>query len=127
MKPPTILAVDDDAIARNLIVQALSGLGFRVFEADSAAEALLVCRTLKDQPLDMLIVEYSPPSFLGRELAEQILRCCPKVKVLHLSEQPYSRMQEENGLLPGSSFLQKPFTGQQLIVTVQGLFGSRPH
>jgi hypothetical protein len=53
------------------------------------------------------------------------MRSCPNIKVLHLSVWPYSRMQEENGLVPGSSFLPKPFTGGQLTAVVQSLLTNK--
>jgi len=117
----TILVVEDDPITRNFIVHALTGQGHRVFEADTGVEALIVCKALKDRPVDLLIADHSLPSTNGRELAEQILQACPNVKVLHLSVWPYSRMEEENGLVPGGSFLQKPFTSGQLMTLVQSL------
>jgi CheY-like chemotaxis protein len=102
---PTILVVEDDPITRNFIVHVLTGQGYRVFEADTAAEAVIVCDTLKNQPLDLLITDHAVPSTTGRELAERIMQSCPNIKVLHLSVWPYSRLEEENGVFPGSSFL----------------------
>ena len=122
---PTILVVEDDPITRNFIVHVLTGQGYRVFEADTAAEAVIVCDTLKNQPLDLLITDHAVPSTTGRELAERIMQSCPNIKVLHLSVWPYSRLEEENGVLPGSSFLQKPFTGGQLMFLVQNLLTQR--
>ena len=122
---PTILVVEDDPIARNLIVQVLTGLGFRVFEADTAAEAWIVCRSMRDHSLDMVIAAHALPQTTGREVAERIADLCPDVKVLQISALPYQRMQDENALLPGSSFLQKPFTSGQLATTVQSILTPR--
>ena len=118
---PTILVVEDDPITRNFIVHVLTGEGYRVFEADTAAEAVIVCDAVKNHSLDVLITDHSLPTTSGRELAERIMQSCPDVKVLHLSVWPFTRMQEEDGLVPGSSFLQKPFTGGQLMTVVQSL------
>ena len=118
---PTILVVDDEPIVRNLIVHVLSRQGFVVFEADSANEALTICRTLKDERLDLLITDHALQGTTGRALADRISESCPNVKVLHLSTGAHSVLKKEDGLLPGSSFLQKPFTPGQLISVVQSV------
>jgi two-component system, cell cycle sensor histidine kinase and response regulator CckA len=122
---PTILVVEDDPIVRNVMAQTLGRLGFRVFEADSANEALLVCTSLKNQPLDLMITDHTLQQTTGRELAESVLECCPNIKILHISVWPYTRMEQENALTPGSSFLQKPFTGGQLATLVQSILTPR--
>jgi two-component system, cell cycle sensor histidine kinase and response regulator CckA len=122
---PTILVVENDPITPNFIVHVLTGQGYRVFEADTAVEAVIVCDALKDRTLDLLIADHALANTSGRELAERVMQSCPKIKVLHLSVWPYSRMQEENGLVPGSSFLQKPFTGGQLTAVVQSLLTNK--
>jgi CheY-like chemotaxis protein len=121
----TILVVEDDPIARNFMVQVLTGQGLRVFEADTAAEALTVCSALKDQALDLVIADHVLPNTTVRNLAERILEFCPHVKIIHVSAFTFSRMEQENELVPGSSFLQKPFTGDQLINLVQQTLNPR--
>jgi DNA-binding response OmpR family regulator len=60
---PIILVVEDEPIVRNLIVDLLTRQGWLVFEADTAAEARIVCGALKDEQLDLLIVaDESSPS-----------------------------------------------------------------
>jgi two-component system, cell cycle sensor histidine kinase and response regulator CckA len=125
LRAPVILVVEDDPIVRNLAVRALTERGFRVFEADTAAEALIVCRSLTNQTIDLVITDHTLAQTTGRELAEQILAECAKVKILQLSAWPFSRMQEENALVPGSSFLQKPFSGAQLITAVESILTPR--
>jgi DNA-binding response OmpR family regulator len=122
---PTILVVENDPITPNFIVHVLTGQGYRVFEADTAVEAVIVCDALKDRTLDLLIADHALANTSGRELAARVMRSCPNIKVLHLSVWPYSRMQEENGLVPGSSFLPKPFTGGQLTAVVQSLLTNK--
>jgi CheY-like chemotaxis protein len=122
---PTILVVDDEPIVRNLIVHVLSRQGFVVFEADSATEALIVCRALKDEPLDLLITDHALQGTTGRALANRISESCPNVKVLQLSTGAHSALKMQDALLPGSSFLQKPFTPGQLVNAVQNVLNQR--
>ena len=85
----------------------------------------MVCGALNGQPLDLLITDHALPQTTGRELAERIVKSCPNAKVLQVAALPFTRMQEEDALLPGSAFLQKPFTGGQLIGAVQGILAAR--
>jgi DNA-binding response OmpR family regulator len=114
---PTILVVEDEPIIRNLIVDVLSRHGWLVFEADTATEALIVCRALKEEQLDLLIVADKLSLVNGHELADRVLAGCPNVKTLHLSAVPT--------LAPGGAFLQKPFTTGQLMNAVESLLNPR--
>jgi len=88
-----------------------------VFEADTAAEAQIVCNALKDEQLDLLIVADELAGSTGHALGERILAGCPNAKVLHLSTMP--------SLVLSSGFLQKPFTTGQLMNAVQSLLHPR--
>jgi DNA-binding response OmpR family regulator len=114
---PTILVVEDEPIVRNLIVDVLTRQGWRVFEADTATEAQIVCSALKDEQLDLLIVadELSPAR--GRELADRIREGCPNVEVLYLSD--------AQAPVSVGNFLQKPFTTGQLMTAVESLLNPR--
>jgi DNA-binding NtrC family response regulator len=116
---PTVLIVDDDPIVRNVARLALARSGHAVIDANGAAEASTLCRSLGDQQIDLLIIDHRLMPGVGREVAENILTLCPALKVLVISGWPYHQVQEEDGIPPGGSFLQKPFTPQQLLSTVQ--------
>jgi two-component system cell cycle sensor histidine kinase/response regulator CckA len=122
---PTILVVEDDPIVRNVIVHILTRQGLLVFEANSCAEAINICKSLRDEPLDVLISSHPPSPSSGRETALRILEHCPNIAVLHLSPWSYSYMEAAGELLPGSSYLQKPFTAGQLVSAVQGILDPR--
>ena len=51
--PPTILIVEDEALARCLVSDELRSRGFRVLEAGSAPEALTVLETVR---IDLLLI-----------------------------------------------------------------------
>jgi DNA-binding response OmpR family regulator len=114
---PTILVVEDEPITRNLIVDVLTRQGWLVFEADTVTEAQIVCSALNDERIDVLIVAEEAFSSPDGDFADRILTACPGVKILHLSAAP--------SLEPGSSYLQKPFTGGQLMDAVESLLRPR--
>ena len=120
-----ILLVEADAIVRNLMIRVLSGRGFTVYEAASSEEALALCESvLADNKIDLLVADHPTT---GRDVAQRILELCANTKVLHVSGWPFEMVQRENVLLPGSSFLQKPFTASQLANAIQDLLNPRTH
>ena len=119
---PKILVVEADAIVRNLMIRVLSRQGVTVYEAATAEEALVLCKSLNDEPLDLVIADHQTS---GRQITERILGECTNTKILQISGWPFEMMQKEQGLLPGSSFLQKPFTATKLLETVETLLSPR--
>jgi two-component system KDP operon response regulator KdpE len=118
---PTVLIVDDDPIVRNLVRLALSDDGYAVMDATDAAEAAALCECLGDQQIDLLIIDHRHGPWRSREVAESIMQSCPAMKVLVISGRSFQEVQGQDGFLPGSSFLQKPFTPQQILSTVQSV------
>jgi len=118
---PSILVVEADAVVRNLMIRVLSYRGFTVYEASDPAEALAMCKSFAGK-IDLLIVDHATT---GRDVNEQILVSCPDIKVLHISGWPFETIQEQNALIPGSSFLKKPFTAVELANSVQALLSPR--
>ena len=118
---PTVLIVDDEPIVRNVVRLALSRIGYAVMDANGAAESAALCRTLGNHQIDLLITDHRLASGIGREVAEAVMKYCPATKVLVISGWSYQQVQKEDGFLPGSSFLQKPFTTQQLLSTVESV------
>lgn len=118
---PTVLIVDDEPIVRNLVRLALREVGYTVLDATGAEEALHLCQSLGEQDIDLLIVDHGLSPDRGRVVAESIVRIYPSIKVLVTSGWNYQTVHEEDGFPPGSTFLQKPFTAQQLLSTVQNV------
>jgi CheY-like chemotaxis protein len=120
-RAPTVLIVDDEPVVRNLARLSLAGVGYTVLDATGAPEALELCRSLGDQQIDLLIIDHGLTPDKGRVVAECIAGFSPSVKVLVTSGWTYQIVHDEDGFPPGSSFLQKPFTAQQLLSTVQNV------
>jgi two-component system cell cycle sensor histidine kinase/response regulator CckA len=118
---PTVLIVDDEPIVRNLVRLALSEAGYTVLDATGASEAIDLCRSLGEQEIDLLIIDHGLAPDKGRVVAESIVKFSPSVKVLVTSGWTYQTVHDEDGFPPGSSFLQKPFTAQQLLSIVQNV------
>jgi PAS domain S-box-containing protein len=107
-----VLVVEDEAAVRAYTVEALVELGYRVLEADGAAEAL---RLLDRNPdIALLFTDIVMPDVNGRELADEAQRRCPQLKVLFTTG--YTRNAVvHNGVVDAHVHLiGKPFTIDQL-------------
>ncbi|HEX6840682.1 MAG TPA: response regulator, partial [Stellaceae bacterium] len=64
----SILVVEDESAARDLVIRMLSEKGFGVLTADTAEDAL---RILAQRPVDLLFSDIVLPQMDGVELAKQ--------------------------------------------------------
>ncbi len=64
---PRVLAADDEAVSRIVLVRMLSGLGFDVTEAADVPEA---AEFLTAGDFDLIVTDYQMPSGTGLDLVE---------------------------------------------------------
>jgi two-component system cell cycle sensor histidine kinase/response regulator CckA len=103
-----VLVVDDHELMRRMLVELLEGAGHAVVEAASGADALKLS-TETDHPLDLLVTDISMPAMNGRELADQMRRQRPSIRVLFTSGFPQGA-HGTSVLGEAESYLVKPFT-----------------
>jgi two-component system, cell cycle sensor histidine kinase and response regulator CckA len=109
----TILVVDDDPALREVMVEHLDGLGYRVLSAASAREALDAAAAHQGA-LDLLLTDLVMPGMGGRELAERLARDRPRARVLCISGYTDDSVVLERIKAQAVPFLQKPFTLEAL-------------
>jgi thioredoxin reductase (NADPH) len=90
MTKPTILTVDDDPQVSAAIARDLSGrygAGYRVVQATSGPEALVVLTrlALRDEPVAVIAADQRMPQMSGIELLEQARAHSPGAKLLLLT------------------------------------------
>lgn len=66
-QPPLVLAVDDSALQRKIVVSSLKRWGYRVVEAASGEEAVQVCR---NTPPDLVLSDWMMPGMDGLEFCQ---------------------------------------------------------
>jgi CheY-like chemotaxis protein len=109
----TLLLVEDEAAVRRPAFEFLKGCGYTVLEARDGRDAILVAHAYKG-PIHLLVTDVVMPYLSGSQVAEQVSKERPGLKVLYLSgyASPMLLQHGVTGLEP--MFLQKPFTLKML-------------
>lgn len=114
----TILVVEDEPVLRELIREVLSQYEYHVIEAGSGVEALRIWDEF-DGRIDLLLTDMVMPEGMnGRELASQLKKRKPELKVIYSSG--YSPEATGRDFGQGDTvFLSKPYLPPQLARTVR--------
>jgi two-component system, cell cycle sensor histidine kinase and response regulator CckA len=113
----TILMVDDEDLLLTMGDTILSSYGYRVLTANSGQKALEII-SKNDQKIDLVITDLVMPVMSGRELVEQIRRLSPGTRILSVSGYVWPGSKQEE-----KTYLQKPFTTQELLMKVKHVLG----
>jgi signal transduction histidine kinase/DNA-binding response OmpR family regulator len=113
----TILVVDDDTAVRTVVVRILTRGGYTVHAVANGAEALAHLDTGGSTP-GLLLTDVVMPTMGARELLPAILARAADMCVLLMSGYNTDRIDEADWAV-GASFLEKPFTGDQLLQRVR--------
>lgn len=120
---PTILVVEDNAALRRMIVRFLDGGGFAVLAAEGAAEGLSLARE-RQGLLDLAIVDLVMPGMSGLDLASELDREYPELKILYISGYVDSIAADVLSRRSPDHVLLKPFGEKALLDRVALLLGT---
>jgi CheY-like chemotaxis protein len=112
----TVLIVDDEELVRHVQRRILEDAGFDVVEASDGVEALALLKS--DIPLLLIISDVDMPNLTGDEMAREVARTRPGLKVLFVSGRLKKLFADDPVLQEGRAFLEKPFTKASLIEAV---------
>jgi|1186.fasta_scaffold00648_2 two-component system cell cycle sensor histidine kinase/response regulator CckA len=114
----TILLVEDDEQIRQLSSSVLAHCGYNVLVAGTPEQALELCKANQDK-IRLLVTDVVMPRMNGKQLADQILKSCPDLKVLYVSGYTNNAIVHYGVLESGLHFLAKPFTLSALVAKVR--------
>ena len=118
----TVLVVEDDQAVRDLTVRMLNQLGYVVLAAVSGVEALAISKSYAGR-ISILVTDVLMPHMSGRQVADDLLRTRPDMKVLYLSGYPESMVIHHGVLDSAVEFLPKPFSREALGQKVREVLG----
>jgi len=114
----TILLVEDDEMVRTLVRETLVHEGYKVIDFADPVEAQRKSESHKG-PIQLLITDVVMPKLSGRELAGQLIRRRPGMRVLYMSGYTDNAVMNSGILQTEVAFLQKPFTPASLTEKVR--------
>ena len=117
-----VLVVEDEPAVRELSVEVLGQLGYRVLEADGAAAALRQIDAYPD--IALLFTDVVMPEVNGRKLAEEARRRRPDLKVLFTTGYTRNAVVHNGVLDAGVDLIGKPFTIEELAAKVRAVLDS---
>jgi PAS domain S-box-containing protein len=121
----TVLLVEDETAVRELARRILKKLGYTVLEAANGGEALLIARKYA-APIDLMVTDMVMPHMSGSDVAEEMRRIHPELKVLFMSGYTEDDVIRNAALEDGSAFLEKPFTPPALARSVRKMLDGPP-
>jgi signal transduction histidine kinase/ActR/RegA family two-component response regulator len=120
----TILVVEDSEGVRSLVVRVLRTAGFTVHEAEDAAGGAEMFHAT-GVPFDLLLTDVVLPDRSGPEMARELEGDQPGLKVLYMSGYTDDSIVHHGILDPGTEFIEKPMTPDNLLRKVREVMGKK--
>ena len=123
--PPshTILLVDDEQAVRAIVVKILRRANYNVLEAENGDAALKIAESHSGK-IDLLLSDMYMPGLRGPEVAKKLAPKCRGIRVLFMSG--YADQDSRSGVPEGANFLNKPFSGKELVTAVEAVLNGPP-
>lgn len=112
----TVLAVDDSAIMRNLVKQALEGAGHSALLGSDGREGLEIFEQSK---VDIVVTDINMPVMDGIELIKAIRRINRQVPILALTSESDVDMRNRGVEAGANGWIIKPFQPAQFVDIVR--------
>ncbi len=114
----TILMAEDDDILREMVKKMMEKAGYRVITAVNGEDAMNSVRNFNDS-IDLLITDIVMPGMNGRDLAEQMQKEIPGLKVLYMSGYTANVIAHHGILDKDLNFIQKPFNYEDMAYKIR--------
>jgi two-component system, cell cycle sensor histidine kinase and response regulator CckA len=109
----TVLLAEDEEPVRKVLVRTLEKYGYRVLEASNGIQAVKKAWDYKDT-IHLLLTDTIMPKMNGKELADELKKSRPKMKVVFVSGYPREVLSQQGVLHAGIHLIQKPFELEDL-------------
>jgi len=120
----TILIAEDDKVVQAIVERMLGTAGYEVVTVDDGGAALEVIEE-RGHEIDLFLADVVLPKISGAEVAAFAVEHFQEMAVLFISGYPQDESQTGRSRFPNSWFLAKPFTPEELLMTVRVLVDAR--
>ncbi len=124
-KGQPVLVVEDEEGVRNLVRALLERMGFQVSVAANGGEAILLVEEKGFRPV-LVLTDVVMPAMSGRQVVERLRKSLPDLKVLYMSGYTDNAIVHHGVLDPGTPFLQKPFSAEELARKLREVLSGEP-
>ncbi|TVP56355.1 MAG: response regulator [Gemmatimonadales bacterium] len=114
----TILLVEDDEAVRAVAQRSLARFGYDVVPVARGVDAVRIAKEF-DGRIHLLLTDIMMPGMNGVEVASAIAKLRPGIHIFFMSGYADQDLVRQGLLEPGTHFLQKPFTPQELAERVR--------
>jgi PAS domain S-box-containing protein len=121
----TILVVEDEDALRRVTCRVLEAKGYKVLSTGAPAEALELLER-REGSVDLVLTDIVMPAMSGRDLAREIARRRPGVKILYMSGYGEDVIAVHGALDASVHFLAKPFAAADLRRRVREVLDGTP-
>jgi signal transduction histidine kinase/CheY-like chemotaxis protein len=121
-----ILIVEDDASVLQIARRAIEVCGYRVLTAASSPEADKVL-AVHGESIDLILLDVVLPGRDGYQLFKSVCEKYPRLRVLYMSGYTNNAIVINDILAHGFPFIQKPFTAEDLVLTMLKVLGEKHH
>ncbi len=119
----TVLIVEDEGIVRDIAVNILERLGYKVLNAADGEKAMAVAVDYKGR-IDLLMTDVLMPGMNGRQLAERLVQIHPETRILFTSGYTENVI-AHNGIIEEElNFIAKPYLPQALAKKLRDVLDS---
>jgi CheY-like chemotaxis protein len=109
--------VEDDKLVRDYVLTQLHSLGYVTLDAGNAAEALALVQT--NHAFDLLFTDVIMPGMNGRQLADEISKVRPGLRVLFTSGYTENAIIHHGRLDEGVLLLAKPYRKSDMAIMIR--------
>ena len=120
----TILLVEDEPDILNICKFTLENNGYTVLNAATPGEAISIANKHKSQ-IHLLLTDVVLPEMNGCDLSKKLLSLYPDLRTLFMSGYTNDIITGHGLLDPGVNFIQKPFSTNTLLLSLQNIFVTR--
>jgi signal transduction histidine kinase/CheY-like chemotaxis protein len=120
----TVLVIEDEEAVREFAVEALTHYGYQPLAAKSGIDAIALAGN--ETNIDAALIDLVMPGMNGQELAYNLVRLQPHVKILYASGYANDSIDREALMRSGAGFLPKPYNFEELARVIEELLASSP-